>query len=150
MKPGDGTPGAARCLVRRDSSREHCIFLSAAPGVGWPRVYSEARGDLGCLLDHARKAGYRADVLAERLGETPRSMRSLFRRYFGIPLKVWLGQVRAVEVRHRLRGSESFKEIAHSVGFCHPKELSREVARHYGMTPRELRRRERARSHDPD
>lgn len=66
-----------------------------------------------------------------------------FRDAFGIALKNWLVQVRSVEVRHRLRGFESIKEIAESVGFSHAKELSREFHEIYQMTPTKFRLRER-------
>jgi AraC-like DNA-binding protein len=44
----------------------------------------------------------------------------------GISCKQWLQQTRLLEVEKRLAGEESIAEIAHAVGFSHPKELSRE------------------------
>ena len=114
-----------------------------ASSIGWPRGYCAVRGDLGCLAKHARATGYQAEGLADRLGVAPRLLRRAFRDAFGIALKNWLVQVRAVEVRHRLRGSESIKEIAESVGFSHAKELSREFHRIYRVTPSTYRLRER-------
>ena len=114
-----------------------------ASGIGWPRGHCAVRGDLGCLAKRARETGYRAERLADQLAFAPRVLRRAFRDAFGVALKNWLVQVRAVEVRHRLRGSESIKEIAGSVGFSHAKELSREFHRIYQVTPTEFRRRER-------
>ena len=111
--------------------------------IGWPRGYCAVRGDLGCLAKHARATGYQAEGLADRLGVAPRLLRRAFRDAFGIALKNWLVQVRSVEVRHRLRGAESIKEIAESVGFSHAKELSREFHRIYRVTPSTYRLRER-------
>jgi AraC-like DNA-binding protein len=118
-------------------------IVMLASGIGWPHGHCAVRGDLGCLANHAKAIGYRADGLAERLGVAPRILRRAFHDAFGIALKNWLAQVRAVEVRHRLRGSESIKEIALSVGFSHAKELSREFHKIYEVTPTEFRRRVR-------
>lgn len=117
-----------------------------AYAIGWPRARSMARGDLGCLARHARSAGYRVDDLAARLGVTPRDLRREFSGSFGISLKRWLVEVRSLEVRRRLLGSESIQEIAFSVGFSHPKELSREFSKVYGVTPSIYRSRERRRA----
>ena len=117
--------------------------MIVASGIGWPRGYCAVRGDLGCLANHAKAIGYRAERLADQLAVAPRVLRRAFHDAFGIALKNWLVQVRAVEVRHRLRGSESIKEIACSVGFSHAKELSGEFHKIYQVTPTEFRRRER-------
>ena len=118
-------------------------IVTFASGIGWPRGYCAVRGDLGCLASHARETGYRAAGLADRLDVAPRMLLRAFRDAFGIALKNWLVQVRSVEVRHRLRGFESIKEIAESVGFSHAKELSREFHEIYQMTPTKFRLRER-------
>ena len=118
-------------------------IVTLASGIGWPRGHCALRGDLGCLASHAKAIGYRADGFADRLGVAPRVLRRAFHDAFGIALKHWLVQVRAVEVRHRLRGWESIKEIARSVGFSHAKELSREFHTIYQVTPTEFRLRER-------
>jgi AraC-like DNA-binding protein len=83
--------------------------------------------------------------MAEALGIPDRELRRIFHSEFGIQLKRWVSEVRAVEVRIRLRGSESIAEISASSGFSHPKELAREFRRSYGVTPSEYRKRERAR-----
>lgn len=114
-----------------------------ASDIGWPHGHCAVRGDLGCLANHAKAIGYRADALADRLGVAPKVLRRAFRDAFGTAIKNWLVQVRAVEVRHRLSGSESIKEIAVSVGFSHAKELSREFHKIYQVTPSEFRRRMR-------
>ena len=114
-----------------------------ASGIGWPQGHCALRGDLGCLANHAKAIGYRAERLADRLSVAPRVLRRAFREAFGIALKNWLVQVRSVEVRHRLRGAESIKEIATSVGFSHGKELSREFHKIYQVTPTAYRLRER-------
>jgi AraC-like DNA-binding protein len=73
-------------------------------------------------------------------------LRAEFRKNIGFPLKKWLIQARALEVRRRLNGSEGIKEIALSVGFSHSKELSREFKRIYNITPSEFRKNELRRS----
>jgi AraC-like DNA-binding protein len=110
-------------------------ILPCSIGIGWPRARCAVRGDLGCLARHAGASGFRSTVLAVRLGSPERSLRREFKSALGIPLKSWLIGVRQVEVRHRLRGDESIAEIAASVGFSHPKELSREFMKTYGVTP---------------
>ena len=123
-------------------------IVTSASGIGWPRWHCAVRGDLGCLANHAKAIGYRADGLAERLGVAPRLLRRAFQDAFGIALKNWLVQVRSVEVRHRLRGLESVSEIAVSVGFSHAKELSREFHKIYQVTPTAYRLRERLASRE--
>ena len=118
-------------------------IVTLAADIGWPRGYCAVRGDLGCLANHAKASGYRAEGLADRLGVAPRLLRGAFQDAFGIAAKNWLVQVRSVEVRHRLRGWESIKEIAGSVGFSHAKELSREFHNIYQVSPMEFRLRER-------
>ena len=117
--------------------------MIVASGIGWPRGHCALRGDLGCLANHAKAIGYRAERLADRLGVAPRLLRRAFQDAFGIAIKNWLVQVRSVEVRHRLRGAESVSEIATSVGFSHGKELSREFHKIYQVTPTAYRLRER-------
>lgn len=73
-------------------------------------------------------------------------MRREFKTSFGIPLKRWLSDLRALEVRRRLLGDESIQEIACSVGFSHPKELAREFMSVYRVTPSAYRSREQRRS----
>jgi AraC-like DNA-binding protein len=63
----------------------------------------------------------------------------------GLSLKDWLIQVRLVEVRIRLRGNDSIREIALSVGLANSKELSREFRKGYGLSPSEFRNKEKAR-----
>lgn len=120
----------------------HFMIVSNDTGPGWPGIRCSVRGDLGCLIAHAKAAGYRADGFAGRLGLSPRSLRREFRAAFGITVKKWLVMVRSVEVRERLRGEESIEEIAYSVGFSHAKELSREFMKVYQVSPSDYRRRE--------
>jgi AraC-like DNA-binding protein len=54
--------------------------------------------------------------------------------------------VRSLEVRRRLLGNESIREIAYSVGFSHAKELAREFGKVYGVTPSTYRAREKGRA----
>ena len=108
------------------------------------------RGDLGCLFKVAKDAGYRVESIAASLNLCPSKLRRVFRSDYGVPIKRWLVEVRSVEVRMRLRGCESIAEIAYSVGFSHPKELSREFRKVYGLTPSAYRKRENARCQMPD
>ena len=117
--------------------------MAVVAGIGWPRGYCPVRGDLGCLANLAKAAGYRADGLAGNLNVAPRLLRRVFKDAFGIALKTWLVQVRSVEVRRRLLGDESIEEIATSVGFSRSKERAREFGTIYGVTPTEFRVRER-------
>lgn len=61
----------------------------------------------------------------------------------GLSLKEWLIEVRTVEVKRRLLGTETISEISQSVGFSHPKELSRVFRETHGITPSEFRMRQR-------
>lgn len=113
--------------------------------IGWPHAWCAVRKDLGCLAGLARRSGFRTDLLAEHLGISTRTLRREFKNALGLCLKDWLVQVRLIEVRIRLRGDESIGNIALSVGFSHPKELSREFTKGYGLTPSEFREKERGR-----
>jgi AraC-like DNA-binding protein len=130
------------------SHRLHPRIIPNPSGPGWPRVWCDSRGDLGCLLEHAKAAGYRLDGLADRLECCARCLGSEFRRVFGITAKQWLVQARALECRRRMCGDESIAEIAYSVGFSHPKELSREFMKIYRISPSEYRMRENQRNPD--
>lgn len=125
-------------------------IIPARSGIGWPRGWCSVRGDLGCLARHAGEAGYRSEALANQLGVSSRTLRREFQSAFGISLKGWLVQVRAVAIRLRLRGDETLDEIALSIGFSHSKELSREFRKVYGVSPSVYRHRERSRTHRPD
>ena len=127
-------------------NRQHFRIVPNADGPGWPRVWCSVRGDLGCLFSHSKAVGFRAECLARRLELCARRLRSEFKDAFGISIKHWLVQARSVEVRIRLRGNESIKEIAYSVGFSHPKELSREFLQVYKLSPSAYRQREKSRS----
>lgn len=120
-------------------------ILISPSTIGWPRAICNVRGDLGCLARHAKDVGYRAGDLSHRLEVPPRLLRRVFRDALGISLKNWLVEVRSVEVRQRLRGSESVEEIALTVGFSHAKELAREFRKIYGVTPSAYRSRVRRR-----
>lgn len=106
-------------------------------------MFCSSRGDLGCLVEHARSAGYRAGVVAERVGLAPRELRRVFSASMGLSLKEWLTGIRSVEVKRRLLGDEAISEIARSVGFSHPKELARAFREAHGMTPSEFRKLQR-------
>lgn len=120
--------------------------LSFTTKNGWPHGFCSLRGDLGCMANHARVAYYRVEGIADFLAVTPRELRRVFKDSLGIAVKDWLVQVRSVEVRNRLREDSSIKEIAVSVGFSHPKELSREFKKVYGLSPSDYRSRERTRA----
>lgn len=108
------------------------------------RLVCSRRGDLGSLAAHARKAGYRADGVAEEFGVTPRMLRRLVAHLGGTSFKKWMVGLRLIEVRQRLLGDESIAEIADSVGFSHSKELAREFKKAHGETPSAYRKRERS------
>ncbi|MEX1115533.1 MAG: helix-turn-helix transcriptional regulator [Akkermansiaceae bacterium] len=120
------------------NKRHDLKIISPLSGSSYPRVWCEVRGDLGYLLGFAKAAGYRVDGLAGHLNICARSLRREFLRALGISAKDWLVQSRIAECQRRLRGNESISEIAYSVGFSHPKELSREFLRIYQMTPSEF------------
>lgn len=121
-------------------------IVTPVANIGWPRGMSPTRGDLGCLAGHAKAGGYRAEELAARLGVTPRTLRREFKDSFGMSLKRWLVDLRSIEVRRRLLGNESIREIACSVGFSHAKELAREFRKVYGVTPSSYRASEKKRA----
>jgi AraC-like DNA-binding protein len=124
------------------SQHRHLRIIPNPAGSGWPRVWCERGGDLGCLFELAKAAGFRVVSLADRLQCCAKSLGSEFIRSLGIPAKQWLVQARASECRQRLLGNESIAEIAYSVGFSHPKELSREFLKIYHLRPSDFRRQE--------
>ena len=129
------------------------LLFSIVPGQAMtdgPLGWCSVRGDLGCLAEHAKAAGYRADDLAGRLNVPSRTLRRKFADTLGISLKDWLVEMRSLEVRRRLRGAESIHEIALSVGFSHTKEFSREFLKVFGETPTSYRNRERNASVEDD
>ncbi len=119
--------------------RRHPQIIPHPSGSGWPRIWCEDHGDLGCLFEHAKAAGFRVDCLADRLHCCVRCLGSEFLRSLGISAKQWLMQARSIECQHRLRGNESIAEIAYSVGFSHPKELSREFMKIHKISPSDYR-----------
>jgi AraC-like DNA-binding protein len=119
--------------------RRHPRIIPHPSGSGWPRIRCEDHGDLGCLFEHAKAAGFRVDCLADRLHCCARCLGSEFLRSLGISAKQWLMQARSIECKHRLRGNESIAEIAYSVGFSHPKELSREFMKIHKISPSDYR-----------
>jgi AraC-like DNA-binding protein len=126
-------------------NRRHPEIFSPGPGSGGPRVRCPRRGDLGCLWEHAHAAGYRVDELAERLACCPRCLTREFRRVFGVTAKQWLAEARDRECRRRLRGEQSLAEIAGSLGFSHPKQLSREFRNLHRISPSAYRFQEKRR-----
>ena len=109
------------------------------PQVAWPRAWCSVRQDLGCLANHSRQAGFRVDLLADRLACSTRALRRECRTALGVCIKDWLVHVRIIEARKRLYGEESIAEIAYTLGFSHPKELSREFKSILGLSPTEFR-----------
>ena len=128
------------------NQRPHFTIVPNPAVPGWPGICCSVRGDLGCLFKHAKTVGYRADSLAGSLDLCPSVLRREFQKAFGMSLKNWLVAARSVEVRRRLRGSESIEDIAISVGFSHSKELSREFKKVYQVKPSVFRIRERQRA----
>jgi AraC-like DNA-binding protein len=110
-------------------------------GGRWPHAYCKTRGDLGCLGEYAKAAGFRANSLAESLGLPERLLRDAFRSQTGLPLKTWIATVRDAEVVRMLEELKTIQEIAAAVGFSHPKELSREFKRIHGILPSTYRNR---------
>lgn len=107
----------------------------------WPHAHCRKRGDLGCLGEYAKAAGFRANSLAEILGLPERLLRDAFRSQTGLPLKTWIATVRDAEVVRMLEELKTIQEIADAVGFSHPKELSREFKRIHGILPSTYRNR---------
>lgn len=92
----------------------------------------------------AQEANYSAPRLAERCQMSLRQLERLFKLEIGFTPKEWLKWQRLEAALVRLQGSESIKEIAHSLHYCQVSHFCRDFKLHFEMTPSESRRLGRA------
>jgi AraC-like DNA-binding protein len=90
----------------------------------------------------ARDSRFNASELCTRLGVSERHLRRLFEDGIGIGAKEWLRQERMVVARNLLREALPIKEVATLLGFANYKNLNREFASFYGITPSDYQKRE--------
>src|SRR6266545_7943895 len=92
-----------------------------------------------CWRRVARKARYRVDELAQRVGVTERHLERYFRQRFGRRPKKQLDGWRMVDGRRHLREGLTIKEAAERLGFRHVQGFTRAFERVYEMAPSDFR-----------
>jgi AraC-like DNA-binding protein len=83
----------------------------------------------------ARKAGYRASILATQLGVTDRHLRRHFQSLFEVSPQVWIDRLRLSESQFFLIGGHSVKEIALRLGFKQSSHFCKAFKRAYRLAP---------------
>ena len=89
----------------------------------------------------AVKSGFVASRLAKELGVTVRQLERDARRLDGRNLREWLFERRMIYARCLLLSGLSVKTVAAELGFAHVPSFCRSFKRHFGLTPRQFRRR---------
>jgi AraC-like DNA-binding protein len=89
----------------------------------------------------ARSCHYRVDAVSEALGLSSRHVNLLFVNGLGIGLKVWLRELRFVDMVHYLREGRRIDEVAMTLGLAHARQVHRDIAHFSGMPWREFMER---------
>jgi AraC-like DNA-binding protein len=95
----------------------------------------------GILTDMglARKAHYKARLLAIQLHVSLRTLERLFKAALGVSPQAWLKKQRQVEQRRLAQRGFLAKEIAAEVGYRHTSSFCRQFKREHGLSSRVLR-----------
>jgi AraC family transcriptional regulator len=117
--------------------RERTAAAATTKAPAWLRAAREFMHDNACvslsMAQIARAAGRHEIHVARE-----------FRRFFGIPVAVYLRRLRTEQAgRLLLQAQIPISEIAHSCGFASHSHLCREFKVHFGATPSEYRSRNR-------
>ena len=83
----------------------------------------------------ARRAKYRVQRLARKLGVTPRHLHRYFLNQFGVPPRRWLADLRMSDAQRMLRTGKPGKDVASRLGFKHQTHFCRAYRRARGTTP---------------
>jgi AraC-like DNA-binding protein len=102
---------------------------------GHPRMFDVAR--------HLRlHCSDRAQTSLERLAQvahlSPSRLMHVFTRFFGIPLRAYVRQLRVDRAVNALAAGHSVTEAAYIAGFADASHLTRTVRRTFGVTPRQV------------
>lgn len=141
-------PGARDMLPRLvelmfvEIVREHMRGLSVGES-GWLAACKDAvTGPVLALMHGAPGARWSVDALARRAGVSRSVLAERFRRLLGQPPMHYLAQWRLKLAAQRLQSSDlSVKAIADGAGYESEAAFSRAFKRHFGLAPRDWRRR---------
>ena len=89
-------------------------------------------------IELAEAGQYRADLLARRLGLSPRQLRRLLRKLFNQSAQRWLNRLRLIRAESLLR-EHSAASVATLLGYKRASHFSREFKRFHGHSPRATR-----------
>jgi AraC-like DNA-binding protein len=84
----------------------------------------------------ARRAKYRVQRLAKKLGVTPRHLQRYFLEQFGVPPREWLADLCMSDAQRLLRIDRPGKDVATRLGFKHYTHFCRAYRRAFSTTPK--------------
>lgn len=100
-------------------------------------------GSALAYLDHHHQRRPTVAAVAASIGCSERTLSGRFQRAFGIPVAAYAEHRRMEEAERLLVTSTmSVAEVAAACGYPDPLHFSRVVRRHFGRSPRDLRRRQ--------
>lgn len=142
-------PGARNMLPRLtelvfvEILRKHMQSLPDGQ-VGWLAACKDAvAGPALKLLHEAPAAAWSVEALARRVGVSRTVLAGRFRRLLGLPPMRYLAQWRLQRAARQLvTGAPSVKSVAHEAGYESEAAFSRAFKRHFGLPPRDWRRRQ--------
>lgn len=94
----------------------------------------DGSADVFCLSRITREEAYQVASVANRLGISPRYLNSLFSRDLGIPVKLWMRELRFTDAVCLWRESRDLDKVTAVVGLSHRRQLHQELTHFSGMS----------------
>jgi AraC-like DNA-binding protein len=89
----------------------------------------------------ARKADYKAEKLARRMGKCPRQFRRNIQQFFKVSAKEYLGAYQINVAVNRLLAGDSLKNAYLKAGYKTRQHFTRVFKEYLGMTPGHFKKR---------
>jgi AraC-like DNA-binding protein len=122
--------------VKQSSAPEPSV---AAPAPALSCLKQDTSHAVHQLQELGAQCGYKSRELARELGITQRHLQRLFAARMGCSPRQWLKQQRLLAAGQMLRSTRAIKEVALTLGFASPSQLSRDFRAQFGVVPSKLR-----------